>query len=240
MANKRHTCFYCKYWIESDVRKSPAGEVKRRCEVRGRTVKVLTKSCKYFDPNPIFACRHYSERVYLTNCLHRRRNPKQFQKSWKHCLKCRQFEQDILPIIEDYYIGDKTKGILSPAKKQYGRVLKRRDGHPKKRTIRRRPGHEKTVIEKRTIKRRSDHPKKRVLKRRKTDGGPIFNAFGDLKEPKKKRVLKRRKEKSEYMHMAEVVGLDTSRKIKRRKKSNLEKGLDVLLPKKKRALKRRK
>ena len=165
--NGKHFCSYCKFYIESPVRKKGTKEiVYRKCKTRGRLVNNISLGCKYFNPHHNIYCDKNNQRINLLICLQRRRNPSEFKKTFKSCRSCRQFELNVEPIIQDYYFG--SREIIHPETKQMGRKIKRRG----RRVINRREGHEKKV--KRVIKRRE----KRVIKRR------VVN---------KTRVIKRRK-----------------------------------------------
>lgn len=155
----RHKCVYCKYWITSPVKKQEGSMIRRKCKTRNRMINKDSNSCKYFDPHNVIWCDNYSQRVEMVLCLQRRRNPHNFKKTYNLCRKCRQFDQDLQDLFNDYYFGNAK--IISPEVKQKGRVIKRRKGHEKKRVIKRR----KKPVEKkkRTITRRK---KKRVIKRR--------------------------------------------------------------------------
>lgn len=173
MGEQNYKCVYCTTWNISPIKKdmSESGKktskiIKRKCVTLKRFVTSDSDACEYFAPSATVHCDLTHTRMNLVNCLQRRRNPKQF-KSWHKCRKCRQFDQELLPIIEDYYLNNKE--ILVPKEKRLGRKIKRRKDHPKKRIIKRRKksnlekGLDALLPKKRKIKRRK---KKRTIKRR--------------------------------------------------------------------------
>ena len=153
-----YTCLYCEYWITLPIRKKDKeGNVRRRCKYRTRTVKPNSESCRYFRPGEVFYCNNNNERLAYLACVNRRRNSKDFRK-FGECRRCRQFENDIQELVEDYWLNPKK--VVEPEVKIKGRKIKRRQKEPK-RIIKRR---EKPA--KRTIKRRKPKKKRRIIRRR--------------------------------------------------------------------------
>ena len=156
------SCIYCRYWDKAKKFGKPddMGRQWRKCIVKGnRKINAESTICKYFNPADTFYCDAYDCRLAIANCLNRRFNPKGFNKTWEFCPNCRQFEQDIWPIVNDYIYEKKklVKPKNDPLRKK--RILKRRAGKP--RII-----HDPNKKKKRVIKRRSEPKKVRKIKRR--------------------------------------------------------------------------
>jgi hypothetical protein len=136
----KRTCYYCDRFHDAPM----ITKIRRHCDATGRKVKASSKSCpKYFVPTEhSFYCENNHCSLYLMQCLGRRRNRKNLNQ-WDTCSKCRQWDKEIGPIIQEYWF--EAKPVKNPRK------------------IRRR------IKKKRIIRRRStDNPKlKRKIKRRK-------------------------------------------------------------------------
>lgn len=165
--NRKYTCQYCKYWIQSKVirrevkeenennKKKKSKLVKRKCPTKSKKAKPIettSPACKYFSPES-FWCDHFDCWLTIPQCIARRRNTLKLEV-WDRCKKCRQFELEIREIVNDYWINGKA--IKEP-------------GEPKKKT-QRKWKRDKKIIKRRVkpkkIKRRVVKKKVRKIKRR--------------------------------------------------------------------------
>jgi len=164
-------CSYCQYWPGAKIERRSEGEdqgkkkkkkkkkyeiVTKICKIGSKEKKVNSDSaaCHYFNPKDLFYCEENNCFLNLVNCLHRRRNNKDF-KAWESCKKCRQYEKGIRDIIEDYYFNNTE--IIKPKEPRKIKRRKKADAPTSRRIIKRRKP-------KRIIKRRKP---KRIIKRRK-------------------------------------------------------------------------
>ena len=119
-----HKCIYCCGWNYSHIIKketeNKTRNVTRRCPINKTNIDSQSKGCKYFDPSGIFYCNKNFHFVAFLACLNRRHNPHNINK-FDECKKCKQFDNEIKPIVIDYWI-DRIP-IIKPVKK---RILKRR------------------------------------------------------------------------------------------------------------------
>jgi len=145
------SCSCCLWWTRSKVVQRNNSGFVRRCIASKKEVKADSEPCQYFNPG-YFQCDKYGCRLTFLQCLSRRRNGKGFL-SWEECNDCRQFDKEIRPIIEKYFID--MVPIVTPRNLLSENVD---SGLGSKRTIKRR--------EKRNIK-HLDKQKPRKLKRRK-------------------------------------------------------------------------
>jgi hypothetical protein len=166
-----HKCLYCEQWIKSpqvfrnaDGDKKKSKVVIRTCPIKKKKIQSDDPSCKYFIPADHIYCIKNSERIHMLNCLQRRLLRDKYT-AWKKCKKCRQFEMDVRPIIEDYHIG-----LERIVRKEEKSLKRRRKNNPGKESDRR------------VLKRRNPKSNPRKLKRRKT-----------IEAEKKVRKLKRRR-----------------------------------------------
>lgn len=157
-------CSYCSFWVQSPVigrddATKKTKFIRRVCPASLNKVSADHDSCEYFNPASIFYCDLNNHRLTLLECMNRRRNSKGFQ-AWKKCKRCRQFNNDIKPILEDYFFDcRKVKEVPIETAKKSG--IKRR----KKSKIKRRKSKPSG------IKRRKKKPVK--IKRRKKGSGKI-------------------------------------------------------------------
>jgi hypothetical protein len=167
------TCSCCNWWVRSKVisRGSGANSLYvRKCIASGKEVKSNSEKCRYFNPT-YFYCDKYNCRLTFAQCLQRRRNDKKFN-DWDECRNCRQFDKEIRPILEKYYL-DRVPVVTPRKLRDYDkkketpkkRVIKRRNkpDSKKPRTITRRS---KSVSNKpRKIKRRSKSEPRKIKRR---------------------------------------------------------------------------
>lgn len=151
------TCQYCDYWYRSPVIRKKNG-IWRKCIARKKLRQSVDKSCKYFNMAAFFYCTSNNCQLTYYQCLARRRNEKGFL-SWENCKNCRQFDQDVRPIIEKYLLD--MNPTVTPR-----RLLKvRREQENDSGSVRKIKRRSKDQ-NRRQIKRR-DKPKQRKIKRRK-------------------------------------------------------------------------
>lgn len=175
----KHICLYCDYWISShvikrDLLKKVKGEsLKKRCKITKKKITFNTPSCEYFKPAKTIYCDKNNERINMLLCLNRRLNRENFT-FWNGCKKCRQFEYNIQPVIEDYHFN--LRKVIEKSnldEKEDKRKFKRRNQeYNKKRKLKRRKStKESTPTAKKSLKRRKSKIKnsenKRKLRRRK-------------------------------------------------------------------------
>lgn len=165
-----HICLYCERWCQNPIvykGKKNEGIVKQ-CSATKKKISSNDSSCRFFIPVTNVYCDKNDERIPMVLCLNRRVNRDKY-RSWSNCAKCRQFDKEILPILEKYHVGlakinrEARKLKRRKNKKEGERILKRRtpkNSSPKKLTKRRKKS------EPRKLKRRNDKPKK-LKKRRK-------------------------------------------------------------------------
>jgi len=163
------SCSNCHWWCRSDVVKRESNGYTKRCIASKKKVQADSKQCKYFNPT-IFNCDNFGCRLNYNQCIARRRNEKNLL-SWELCKNCRQFDKEIRPIIERYFLDLvpivtprrllRKEEIADPGNQK--RVLKRRDGKenkspltkafdvllPKTRTLKRRPTEKKRTLRRR-------------------------------------------------------------------------------------------
>lgn len=178
-----YKCVYCHAWVRSPItKKSNLQEdedtnkkskskrfkhalIERKCIVSKKIMTIDSEACKYFKPAKSFRCNKNNQDVAFIACLHRRFNQDKLS-SYEDCKKCRQFDMDIKPIMEDFWLN--AKQIIEPKINKNKsekltttkRVIKRRDTKETQRIIKRRN-------KVRSIKRRSTKETKRIIKRRK-------------------------------------------------------------------------
>lgn len=147
-----HKCIYCYEWSRSpiirrstDQEQSSHKTISRKCPIIKKQINTDSNGCKYFNPSLFFYCNKDQCFIDFIACLNRRRNSKDLD-SFNGCKKCRQFDKDIKPIIEDYWLNGKE--II-----KHRLPIKRRDKTETKRIIKRREKKIKKTI-KRKIKRR--------------------------------------------------------------------------------------
>jgi len=146
------SCKYCEYFYGQTPIKSSLSKgstPKRRCKIAKKIIVEDSKICKYFNPTFSFWCEKFKQKLNPIYCLIRRLNKKSFD-NWKPCKKCRQFDKEIRPLIEDHFL--ELQKIIPPPNNPENK---------EKRKIKRRKGNN------RTLKRRKPKSSKRLLKRRK-------------------------------------------------------------------------
>lgn len=157
--NSLYKCIYCCEWshspiIRRETDRSSHKMIFRKCPVIKKQIDTDSDGCKYFNPSLAFHCDKNHCFIDFMACLNRRRNPKDLD-IFKQCKKCRQFENDIKPIIEDYWLNKKE--II-----KHKMSIKRREKTEAKKGIKRREKKTRKII-----KRRAKNIKvKRIIKRR--------------------------------------------------------------------------
>lgn len=135
------TCEYCTYFapskpmrekvVEGEEKKKKKGPVKKRCVATNRKIEIDSPACEYFDPAQFFYCSKNNCQIAVIQCINRRKNDKQL-KSFEDCEKCRQFENIIKTIAEEYWLSARKP---LPPKKQ----IRRREKKESKIRRRRKP-----------------------------------------------------------------------------------------------------
>jgi len=156
-------CGLCDWFANSPiVTKGDKGTLgKRKCVAKKMRRASDSEACKYFKAN-YFYCDQFNQRLKFEQCLSRRRNPKGFN-SYSKCKKCRQFDKEIRPIIEAYWLD--MVPIVTPRHLQG----QGESDVPPLRKIKRRNKEQQGPTSKRKIKRREStgtNKKKRTIKRR--------------------------------------------------------------------------
>lgn len=157
-----YSCGYCHTWSKSPIIGREAGDyssksnhrrINRKCILKKISVDFDSDNCKYFSPANNFYCDKNNHFVSFIVCLNRRFNKKGLD-NFEQCKKCRQFDKDIKPILENFWVEG------NPVIKSKRRNIKRREN---KIDIKR---NDKKIKDKRTIKRRKETKIKRTIKRR--------------------------------------------------------------------------
>ena len=112
-------CLYCNYFVkgntirrESDTgEKKKAGMIKKKCSPANKNVSFDDDACKYFAPFDTFQCDKMNQRINMTLCIARRLNKNNLE-AFKGCKRCRQFDQEINPILATY--GMEAQKIINP------------------------------------------------------------------------------------------------------------------------------
>ena len=118
-------CGYCKYYMTGQIlnkgrKRSEAA--KKLCEA-GHEITHNSIACKHFDPTANFFCDEFDERIGLLVCTFRRR--KHEDQRYDYCRDCTQFVDEVMPIINKYYINC-TKAIPIPVTKLKKRRKKKK------------------------------------------------------------------------------------------------------------------
>jgi hypothetical protein len=109
------TCSYCKYFPGSKITTKEHGKllVKHCSENTTHSdplfgkdkqgITVDTEACEYFHPSKYFFCNDNHQQLDTILCLHRRFNHNEME-AYEDCAECRQFEQEVNPIIQKYFV----------------------------------------------------------------------------------------------------------------------------------------
>jgi len=105
-------CTYCDRFYRSKPlpRTSDKGEKfdgARLCTTENKMIKSEDEACEYYQPTEGFYCDKWDMRVSPLQCLSRRLNRLGLE-GFQDCRKCKQFENNIRQIIEEYYIKCKV------------------------------------------------------------------------------------------------------------------------------------
>lgn len=143
---KETKCGYCENYSKMLKPGTSNRKAKFGCPVRRRKVLFDKKACKYFKPRKYFYCDNHGEQLNFVSCLARRLNLVALP-AYEKCKKCRQFEQDIGQIVQNYIVEGVAIATIPESKlsrknsvreerklkrRSSGRVLKRRNQKPRK------------------------------------------------------------------------------------------------------------
>jgi len=160
-------CLYCNYFAHGDIirretnlgEKKKPGMVKRKCSAMNKNVALDTDACKYFSPCDTFYCDKNNQRIKMLLCIARRLNRNNLD-AFKGCKRCRQFDQEIKPILETY--GMEAQKIVNPPQKE---TVKKKE--PKKTKLKKRKKISSKARKKIIPKAKKRKPIKPKIKRRR-------------------------------------------------------------------------
>jgi hypothetical protein len=99
------TCGYCDWWTNSPIlsRGEKSKETVRRCVAKNKKITSDKECCRYYNP-VYFYCDQNNQRLKFEQCLARRRNSANLA-TFQACKNCRQFDKEIRPIVEEYFLN---------------------------------------------------------------------------------------------------------------------------------------
>lgn len=109
------TCQYCIYFPGSKViKKESERPIIKECSENTdysdplfdedeHGITVATEACEYFQSSRYFFCDENHQQLDTIMCLHRRVNHAGHE-AFECCAECRQFEQEVNPIIQKYFV----------------------------------------------------------------------------------------------------------------------------------------